>query len=68
MFFWCSAPCVNFGSGAAARVERKLFFGVVAAVEAEAVPLAVGGALQLLQQEDDGVMDDTQDALAAHHA
>lgn len=43
-----SAPCVNFSARAAARVEGRLLLGVVAAVEAEAVALAVSGALQLL--------------------
>lgn len=37
-------------------------------MEAEAVALAAGGALQLLQQEDDGVVDDAHHPRAAHPA
>lgn len=61
-------PCVDLRAGAAAWVDRQLLLQVVAAVEAEAVALAAGGALQLLQQEDDGVVDDAHHPRAAHPA
>lgn len=63
-----SAPGVDFSSRAAARVERQLLLHQVAAVETEAVLLAVGSALQLLQQEDDGIVDDAEHPRAAHHS
>lgn len=63
-----SAPRVDLRPRAAAGVERRLLLQRVAAVEAEAVAFAVGRALQLLQEEDDGVVDHAQDARAAHHA
>lgn len=63
-----SVPCVDFSSSAAARVDGQLFLDVVAAVEAEAVVFAVGGPLQLLQQEDDGIVDDAEHPRAAHPA
>lgn len=63
-----SVPCVDFSSGAAARVEGELFLDVIASVEAEAMVFAVRGALQLLQQEDDGVVDDTEHPRPAHPA
>ena len=61
-------PRVDFRSGAATWVEGKLFLDGVTAVEAEAVVLAVRRPLQLLQQEDDGVVDDTEHPRAAHPA
>lgn len=41
-------PCVDFRSSAASRIEGQLFLNIIASMEAEAVPLAVGGTLQLL--------------------
>lgn len=61
-------PCVDLRAGAAAGVDRELLLQVFAAVEAEAVALAAGGTLQLLQQEDDGVVDDAHHPWPAHPA
>lgn len=61
-------PCIDFSSGAATRVEGQLFLDVIAAVEAEAVVFAVRGPLQLLQQEDDGIVDDAEHPWPAHPA
>lgn len=61
-------PCVDFSSGAATRVEGKLFFDVVTAVEAETVVFAVCGPLQLLQQEDDSIVDHTKHPRPSHPA
>ena len=61
-------PCVDFSSGAATRVERKLLFDVITAVEAEAVVFAGCGPLQLLQQEDDSIMDDAEHPRPSHPA
>lgn len=63
-----SVPCVNFRASAATRIDGKLFLDVIAAVEAEAVVFAVCGTLQLLQQEDDGIVDDTKHPRPAHPA
>lgn len=63
-----SLPCVDLGAGTAAGVERQLLLGDVTAVEAEAVALAAGGALQLLQQKDDGVVNHAEDPLPADPA
>lgn len=61
-----SVPCVDFRTSAATRIEGKLFLDVITAVEAEAVAFAVCGTLQLLQQEDDSVVDDTKHPRPAH--
>lgn len=63
-----SAPRVDFSSCAAARVEGQLLLDVITAVEAKAMLFAVSGAFQLLQQEDDGVVDDAKHPRTAHHA
>lgn len=63
-----SVPCVDFRTSAATRIEGKLFLNVVTAVEAEAVAFAICGTLQLLQQEDDGIVDDTEHPRTAHPA
>jgi len=61
-------PGVDFSPSAAALIEGKLFLDVVTAVEAEAMPFAVCSTLQLLQQENDGVVDDTEHPRPAHPA
>lgn len=63
-----SVPCADFSSGAATRVEGEFFLDVITSVEAEAVAFAVCGALQLLQQEDDGIVDDAEHPRPAHPA
>lgn len=63
-----SVPCVDFRTSAATRIEGKLFLDVITAVEAETVAFAVCGTLQLLQEEDDGIVDDTEHPGPAHPA
>lgn len=63
-----SVPCVDLGPSTATGVEGQLFLSVVTAVESEAVVFAAGSALQLLQQKDDRIMDNTQHARPTHPA
>lgn len=52
-------PVADLGAGRAAGVERRLV-ALLRLVEAEAVAAAVAGAVELLQQEDHGLVDDAQ--------
>lgn len=61
-------PCIDFSPSTATGIKGKLFLDVITAVEAEAVPLAVRCALQLLKQEDDGIVDDAEHPRPAHPA
>lgn len=54
-----SEPVVDLGAGRAVGVEWRLV-ALLRLMEAEAVAPAVPGAVELLQQEDNGLVDDAQ--------
>lgn len=56
---------MNLCTGRAVGVDGRLI-RLLGLVEAEAVAPAVSGAVQLLQQEDDGLVDDSQHPQTVH--
>lgn len=61
-----TAPAVDFCSGTTTGIEWQLLLHFITAMEAEAVVFAVCCPLQLLQQEGDGVVDNTKHPGSAH--
>jgi len=60
-----SSPGVDLCAGRAVGVDGRLV-GFLRLVEAEAVTATVSGAVQLLQQEDHGLVDDAQHPQPVH--
>lgn len=61
-----AVPQVEFRAGTAARVDRQVVLLAELFEEAKGVPLAAMGSLQLLQQEDNGIVDQAQHVGARH--
>lgn len=58
-------PVVNLCSGRSVRVDGR-FVGLVRFVKAEAVVATVSRAVELLKQEDHGLVDNSQHSQAVH--